>query len=367
MRNNQLYYVVGVSGSGKTMACRQFSGEVNDGVAIQVSGRFKIYMKHCGIEEVADLDSLSVDKREKLISDFHQTFIQDKRNHSFCFLDGHMQVENAKTGKYVNAMAADSNGITTGIIFLNTLGQLVADNIKIDNCNSERIRANLSLEKIKQLAEKEFLEAENYSLKHKIQFGYLNNLNRLTKSEKLKYADVKFLNQYFLKQSSSLRHLYVGQFDSEISPSKLRKLHYDIGEEMLLPFKEKTHLCQSDYQIISVPRSGNYIANGFASSFNGNLMTGIRLKQFEDELLLSKPVVIVDSVIDSGVTVCNLIDDLSKFCLPIHVVCLSINIKSINRIEKYSNVQFHCLGFSNKEQRPLGKLDMGARLYGTES
>ena len=81
----------------------------------------------------------------------------------------------------------------------------------------------------------------------------------------------------------------------------------------------------------------------------------------------SKGLVIIDSVIDSGNTVRNIIKSLpASYQQPIHVVCLAINIKALEMIERYNGpVEFHCLGFSNKANRPMGTLDMGARLYGT--
>ena len=80
----------------------------------------------------------------------------------------------------------------------------------------------------------------------------------------------------------------------------------------------------------------------------------------------SKALVIIDSVIDTGNTIRNILESLTNsYQQPIHVVCLAINIKALEMIEGYSgSVEFHCLGFSNKANRPVGTLDMGARLYG---
>jgi len=77
--------------------------------------------------------------------------------------------------------------------------------------------------------------------------------------------------------------------------------------------------------------------------------------------------VIIDSVIDTGNTVRNILDSIpNSYSQPIHIVCLAINIKALTMIEEFrERVSFHCLGFSNKANRPTGTLDMGARLYGT--
>jgi len=366
MDSNKLYYVVGSAGAGKTTICKQLAECVEGGVAPQTSGRFMDFIKGKGIESPKSLDAISHEEREALINGLHHSFSTDKHNNSYTFLDGHMFVTNSKTGLRVNAMASENNDISDGLIFLNTPCKVIASNIDGDNKSGKRNRGECSIDVLNELAEAEFQGAEDYCLVNSIAFGMLNNIPTAGEFCEVGFDDVYYLNDYYLSTDLKLRKLYKDQFESDLSPSELRKQHYEIGTQLVEPFANKTGVEPSSYQVLSIPRSGNYIANGFCDEFDGRLVMSKEPTEVVHEMNMSEPLVIIDSVIDTGNTVCNIIEALpSSYTQPIHVVCLAINVKALDMIESYKGiVEFHCLGFSNKANRPKGALDMGARLYG---
>ena len=178
MDSNKLYYVVGLAGAGKTTICKQLAACVNGGVAPQTSGRFMDFIKEQGIENPKALDSISHEDREALINGLHLSFLNDKQNNSYTFLDGHMFVTNSKTGLRVNAMASENNDISDGLIFLNTPNEIIASNIDSDNKSGKRNRSECSIDVLNELAEEEFQGAEDYCLLNSIGFGVLNNSPR---------------------------------------------------------------------------------------------------------------------------------------------------------------------------------------------
>ncbi|WP_461535546.1 AAA family ATPase [Spongorhabdus nitratireducens] len=363
MDNNELYYVVGIAGSGKTSVCKQLAESVYDGVAIQTSGRFKDYIKAEGIKDIKTLNAISEGKRESLINDVHRQFELDKSANPYTFLDGHMLVKNSQTGKNVNAMPTKNRGITTGIIFLNTPSRLISDNVRRDNRHNSRKRVELDIHELMALSEAEFQAAEDYCLRKKLKFGILENID----ISRRKYSSVQYINNYYLPYDFRLRSCYLSQFDQNLLPSELRHQHYTLGSMLVSPFLNKTGMEEDEYQIMSVPRSGNFIANGFASNFNGRFLQSDCSVSFERELDFDKPIIIIDSVIDSGNTIHKILKRLpDNFNQPVHVICLAINIKSLDLVKSMeATASFHCLGFSNKEVRPERNLDMGARLFGT--
>lgn len=367
VKNNKLYYLVGLAGAGKTAICKQLAKSVEGGVAVQTSGRFMEYIKQEGIKSPKDLDLISSNDRELLVNGLHHSFSADKSVNDFTFLDGHMLVGNSNTGLRVNAMASENKGISTGIIFLNTPSDIIFNNTRKDNVSGVRKRKGLSIPTLQGLAEVEFQAAEDYCIKNSIKFGILNNLDPSFKFAKQFHEDVRYLNGYYLPSSVDLRNKYKNQFSPELSPSDLRKQHHEIGAMLVAPFVTKEGLNPEDYQVLSIPRSGNSIANGFTDNFNGRYLMSKSPLDVANQIDFNKPLLIIDSVIDSGNTVANIIKGLpDSYTQPVHVICLAINIKSLNLIESFKNkVSFHCLGFSNKEGRPTGSSDMGARLYGT--
>ena len=366
MDSNKLYYIVGLAGAGKTTVCKQLAECIDGGAAPQTSGRFMDFIKQKGIENPKSLDAISHEKREALINGLHHSFLNDKQNNSYTFLDGHMFVTNSKTGLRVNAMASDNKDVSDGLIFLNTPNEIIASNIDSDNKSGKRNRSECSIDVLNELAEEEFQGAEDYCLLNSIGFGVLNNIPSEGQFLEVSFDDVYYLNDYYLSTDLTLRALYKAQFDSDLSPSSLRKKHYEIGTQLVKPFIEKTELDSADYQVLSIPRSGNYIANGFCESFDGRFIMSKMPEDIIYDMDESKGLVIIDSVIDTGNTIRNILESLpDSYQQPVHVVCLAINIKALEMIESYQGrVEFHCLGFSNKANRPVGTLDMGARLYG---
>lgn len=367
MDSNKLYYVVGLAGAGKTTICKQLAECVEGGVAPQTSGRFMDFIKGKGIESPKSLDAISHEEREALINGLHHSFSTDKHNNSYTFLDGHMFVTNSKTGLRVNAMASENNDVSDGLIFLNTPCKVIASNIDGDNKSGKRNRGECSIDVLNELAEAEFQGAEDYCFVNSIGFGVLNNIPIEGEFCEVGFDDVYYLNDYYLSTDHKLRKLYKDQFESDLSPSELRKQHYEIGAQLVVPFIEKTGIQPAGYQVLSIPRSGNYIANGFCEDFDGRFIMSKAPNDVVSDMNESKALVIIDSVIDTGNTIRNVLEALPKsYQQPIHVVCLAINIKALEMIEGYSgSVEFHCLGFSNKANRPKGIFDMGARLYGT--
>jgi adenylate kinase/uracil phosphoribosyltransferase len=367
MDSNKLYYLVGLAGAGKTTICKQLAGCIEGGVAPQTSGRFMDFIKEKGIENPKSLDAIPHEEREALINGLHHSFLNDKQNNSYTFLDGHMFVMNLKTGLRVNAMATENNNVSNGLIFLNTPCEVIASNIDSDNNSGKRNRSECNIDVLNELAEAEFQGAEDYCLLNSIGFGILHNIPKAGEFCEVGFDDVYYLNDYYLSTDAKLRQLYKAQFESNLSPSCLRKKHYEIGTQLVVPFIEKTGVHPANYQVLSIPRSGNYIASGFCDSFDGRFIMSKMPEDVVSDIDKSKALVIIDSVIDTGNTICNILESFpNSYQKPIHVVCLAINIKALEMIEGYSGrVEFHCLGFSNKANRPKGIFDMGARLYGT--
>lgn len=367
MDNSKFYYLVGLEGSGKTTVSKQLAKSIDGGFAIQTSSRFFSFLKREGIDTLNDFNSVNDDVREELVNKFHHEFISDKNKYEYLFLDGHMYVDNSVTGVRVNAMATNNNGVSNGIIHLNSSSKMIESNVDNDNSSKVRNRKVRSLEEIKERSEKEFQAAEDYCIKNNIEFGVLNHTLSDGVFTSKRYSDVVFLNEYYLPQTLEMRSLYGKQFDSELSPSALRRLHHKIGELLVNSFYSKTNLAQENYQVISMDRSGNYISNGFINNYDGNFYMYKKSDNNEFSVYENKSIVIIDSVIDSGKTIKNIVESLPEsYSETIHVICLSINVKALDMIFSLKHkVSFHCLGFSNKEDRPTGKGDMGARLYGT--
>jgi adenylate kinase len=367
MDSNHLFYIIGIAGSGKTTVCKDLANDREGYKAIQTSSRFKKFFKELGSHNIDEIDSIPAKDRDKLINELHYSFIKDKRHNKFTFLDGHMLVLNTKTNKLINAMPSENKGITDGLIFLNTPTNVIADNIKNDNLTSKRRRDEVSIDTLNQRSEAEFQAAEEYCIKNTIGFGVLNNIPENGNFNRLCLDDVRYLNNYYLKADKKLRTLYKDQFDPGLLPSELRKHHFEIGQLIMEPFIKKAALSMDNYQVLSIPRSGNFIANGFCDDFNGMILMCKKPSGILKHLDHTKSLVIIDSVIDTCTTVENIINAIpSSFSEPIHVICMAINIKALSVIESLEGkVTFHCLGFSNKAKRPEGKSDMGARLYGT--
>lgn len=362
--DSKLIYLVGLAGAGKTTVCKQLAKDIG-AKFIQTSTEFKFFIKERGFEGIKCFHSIPEEMREMEINLFHKKFKFHKKNSHFIFLDGHMYVENSSTGELIRSMASNNLGITTGIIFLNTNARIIYDNVENDNMYSVRKRKTISIDEIMKNSEKEFHAAESYCLKENIDFGVLDN-NAL---EVKKYTNVIYLNKYFISSCDELRRKYLDQFDFGLSPSQLRKKHYEIGSILFDVFFKKYELDQQDFQIMGVPRSGNFITAGFVSSFDGNFISDDGSIRIEKDLDYEKKLIILDSVIDTGNKISDVIGRVSKkYNKKVYVICLSINVKSLALVKSLENkAEFLCLGFSNKELRPNGKRDMGARLYGTKS
>ena len=365
MQSNELYYLVGLAGSGKTTVCKQLAESVDQGSAIQASGAFKNFLMSKGVDGFSFLNKLTDNDRQMLVDAFHLSLEKIKSEVPYTFLDAHMLVENSTTKALVCAMTSKNEGVAAGVIYLNTPCDQIYEYVQHDNDSIKRLRNTKSIEELKCLAENEFIAAESFCLSNNIKFGILNNLN----CSEGRFQDVMFLNKYILTADSDIRADYLEQFNPDILPSKLRKIHYQIGDSLRIHFLKKTGVLLSECQVIAVPRSGNKLADGFVSEFDGSIMVEPSKDRIDEYLEKDKGLVIIDSVIDSGATIKNILDSLpDDYTQTIHVICLAINIKALGLLSSVKEqVSFHCIGFSNKEDRPKGKEDMGARLYGTEN
>ncbi|MEZ8780914.1 phosphoribosyltransferase [Vibrio splendidus] len=366
--NNKLYFVVGLEGSGKTTATKLLADSVEGGVAVQTSYRLFYFLENekTSLEKI---NSLSIQQREKIINKFHYQLYNDKELNIYSFFDGHMFVDNLQQGVRINAMATENRSVSDGLIFLNALSVQINKNITKDNLNQIRCRNVKSIKKTKELSEIEFQAAEDYCLKNNINFGFLNSTDNNGEFTSKRFSDITFLNHYLLPQNEELREKYKDQFHFELKPSNLRERHLDIGRLIERSFHSKVDINKDNYQVISLDRSGNFIANGFVHNFDGQYSTYHQACSGIDLVSMDQDVVIIDSVIDTGTTIEDIVGRFpSNYNKQIHVVCLCINIKSLPKLQTLSDkVTFHCLGFSNKEERPTGKKDMGARLYGTNN
>ncbi|EJF9997246.1 phosphoribosyltransferase [Vibrio parahaemolyticus] len=266
-------------------------------------------------------------------------------------------------------MATENRSVSDGLIFLNASSFQINKNITNDNINQTRCRNVKKINKLKELSEIEFQAAEDYCLKNKLDFGFLNATDNNGEFASKRFSDITFLNHYLLPQNEELRDKYKDQFDFGLKPSCLRERHLDIGRLIEHSFHTKIDISKDSYQVISMDRSGNFIANGFVHNFDGQYSTYHQGCSAIDLVSMDKDLIIIDSVIDTGATIEDIVGRFpSNYNKQIHVICLCINIKSLPKLQALSNkVTFHCLGFSNKEDRPTGKKDMGARLYGTSS
>ncbi|MGF1687198.1 phosphoribosyltransferase, partial [Photobacterium japonica] len=291
----------------------------------------------------------------------------DKELHIYSFFDGHMYVDNIENGNRINAMATENRSVSDGLIFLNASSFQINKNITKDNLTKTRCRDLKSRKKLKELSEIEFQAAEDYCLKHNLHFGYLNSTDENGEFVSKRFSDVTFLNSYLLPQNNELRDKYRAQFNFDLKPSNLRDRHLDIGRLIENAFHSKVNISKENYQVISMDRSGNFIANGFVHNFDGQYSTYHQDCSGIDLISMDKDVVIIDSVIDTGATIEDIVGKMpSNYNKHIHVICLCINIKSLSKLKTLcGKITFHCLGFSNKEDRPTGRKDMGARLYGT--
>ncbi|EJG0022355.1 phosphoribosyltransferase [Vibrio parahaemolyticus] len=278
-------------------------------------------------------------------------------------------MDNIEKGIRIKAMATENRSVSDGLIFLNTSSFQINKNITNDNINQTRCRNVKKINKLKELSEIEFQAAEDYCLKNKLDFGFLNATDNNGEFASKRFSDITFLNHYLLPQNEELRDKYKDQFDFGLKPSCLRERHLDIGRLIEHSFHTKIDISKDNYQVISMDRSGNFIANGFVHNFDGQYSTYHQGCSAIDLVSMDKDLIIIDSVIDTGATIEDIVGRFpSNYNKQIHVICLCINIKSLPKLQALSNkVTFHCLGFSNKEDRPTGKKDMGARLYGTSS
>lgn len=366
--NNKLYFVVGLEGSGKTTATKLLADSVEGGVAVQTSSRLFAFLDSEGLS-LKEINNLPIEQREDIINKFHYQLYYDKEINKFSFFDGHMYVDNLEQGIRISAMANENRSVSDGLIFLNASSVQINKNITNDNLAQTRFRDLKSRNNLKELSEIEFQAAEDYCLKNKLQFAFLNSTHENGEFTSKRFSDVTFLNNYFLPQNEELRSKYQDQFDFDLKPSVLRERHLEIGRLIEESFHSKIDIGKSNYQVISMDRSGNFIANGFVHNFDGQYSTYHQVSSSIDLVSMDQDVVIIDSVIDTGATIEDIVGRLpNNYNKQIHVICLCINIKSIPKLQTLSNrVTFHCLGFSNKEDRPTGKKDMGARLYGTSN
>ncbi|MCA0936665.1 AAA family ATPase [Vibrio alginolyticus] len=366
--NNKLYFVVGLEGSGKTTATKLLAESIEGGVAIQTSSRLFSFLKNEGTS-LKTINTLTIEKREKIINKFHYHLYNDKEVNLYSFFDGHMYVDNIEQGIRINAMATENHSVSDGIIFLHASSAQINKNIKNDNLTQTRRREVKSRNTLKELSEIEFQAAEDYCLKNKLHFGFLNSTDKSGEFASKRFSDITFLNSYLLKQNNELRQKYKQQFDFDLKPSKLRNLHLEIGRLIESSFHSKVDISKDNYRVISMDRSGNFIANGFVHDFDGQYSTYHKGCSDTDLICMDQDVVIIDSVIDTGATIEDIVRRFpSNYNKRVHVICLCINIKSLPKLKTLGGkVSFHCLGFSNKEDRPTGKKDMGARLYGTNN
>ncbi|HHG3476150.1 phosphoribosyltransferase [Vibrio parahaemolyticus] len=366
--NNKLYFVVGLEGSGKTTATKFLADSVEGGVAVQTSSRLFSFLEQENTS-IKEINSLSTQKREEIINKFHYQLYNDKEINTYSFFDGHMFVDNIEKGIRIHAMATENRSVSDGLIFLNASSVQINKNITSDNINQTRYRNVKTTNKLKELSEIEFQEAEDYCLKNNLDFGLLNATDKNGEFASKRFSDITFLNHYLLPQSEELREKYKAQFDFDLKPSNLRERHLNIGRLIERSFHTKVDINKNNYQVISMDRSGNFIANGFVHNFDGQYSTYHQGCSGIDLVSMDKDVIIIDSVIDTGTTIEDIVGRFpSNYNKQIHVVCLCINIKSLPKLQGLSDkVTFHCLGFSNKEERPTGKKDMGARLYGTNN
>lgn len=365
---NKLYFVVGLEGSGKTTATKFLADSVYGGVSVQTSSRLFSFLEKENTS-IKEINSLPTKQREEIINKFHYQLYNDKETKAYSFFDGHMYIDNIEKGIRIYAMATENRSISDGLIFLNTSSSQINKNIINDNTNKTRYRNVKTTNKIKELSEVEFQAAEDYCLKNNLEFGFLNSTDKNGEFASKRFSDVTFLNHYLLPQNEELREKYKAQFDFDLKPSKLRESHLNIGRLIERSFHMKVDINKDNYQVISMDRSGNFIANGFVHNFDGQYSTYHQGCSCIDLVSMNKDVIIIDSVIDTGTTIENIVERLpSNYNKQVHVVCLCINIKSLPKLQSLRNkVTFHCLGFSNKEERPTGKKDMGARLYGTNN
>ncbi|EHH2452379.1 phosphoribosyltransferase [Vibrio parahaemolyticus] len=366
--NNKLYFVVGLEGSGKTTATKLLADSVEGGVAVQTSSRLISFLEKENTS-IKEINTLSTQQREEIINRFHYQLYYDKEINIFSFFDGHMFVDNIEKGIRIKAMATENRSVSDGLIFLNASSFQINKNITNDNINQIRCRNVKKINKLKELSEIEFQAAEDYCLKNKLDFGFLNSTDNNGEFASKRFSDITFLNHYLLPQNEELRDKYKDQFDFGLKPSCLRERHLDIGRLIEHSFHTKIDISKDNYQVISMDRSGNFIANGFVHNFDGQYSTYHQGCSAIDLVSMDKDLIIIDSVIDTGATIEDIVGRFpSNYNKQIHVICLCINIKSLPKLQALSNkVTFHCLGFSNKEDRPTGKKDMGARLYGTSS
>ncbi|WP_140120422.1 hypothetical protein, partial [Vibrio parahaemolyticus] len=71
-------------------------------------------------------------------------------------------------------MATENRSVSDGLIFLNASSVQINKNITSDNINQTRYRNVKTTNKLKELSEIEFQEAEDYCLKNNLDFGLLN-------------------------------------------------------------------------------------------------------------------------------------------------------------------------------------------------
>ncbi|TCS43106.1 AAA family ATPase [Reinekea marinisedimentorum] len=365
MTSNKFYYVVGIAGSGKTTACQQLADAEPNAQAFSSSSKLAEYLPKAGLNSWSEFNALDTETRDKVINKLHLSFAKDKACYSTSFADAHMAVENPVKNEWCNAMPTEHAGITDGVIFLQTPPALIASNIHKDNVHNKRNRQAKDLSELTQLQEREFAQAEDYCLKNKLPLGVIQNSLNNTATIK----DIRFLNKHYLPQTKRLRELYKKQFNFDVTGPELRRMHLEIGQLMYHAFMSKAGHLPDSYQVLAIPRSGNMLAVGFTDTFNGPFLWNER-NSSEIQGLTSQNLIIIDSVIDTGKTITDTINKLPEglygFRGHIHIVCLAINIKALKIIEALSpNIHIHCLGFSNKEDRPKGQKDMGARLFCT--
>jgi len=148
-------------------------------------------------------------------------------------------------------------------------------------------------------------------------------------------------------------------------------------------------LSPSNTVVIGIERSGRYLAEGavdffdcpLLSAYEGNIINSsvesldidkvthggkILIPHFNSSKVHT---VIYDSVIHTGKTIERTLREIPDDHIGrIHVFCTEINEAALETVERLSRrAAFYCIRISNRKDKPIGRGDMGAKLYGTTS
>lgn len=359
MTQGSIFYLVGIHGSGKSRVCGYLAEAGASYAHVKTSECLLKFIQANGIPDYKHFNNLDTYDRDILVSDFHESLRAYKSMFEISFLDGHILFPDSQGG-YLHAMPDANNGVANGLVYVHCLSGVVISNIGRDNDREARKRPDYTVDALQAWAENEFVSAESHAIKNNIDFGVIFNDGYSLAS----FGDIAWLNKYYISSSARLRTLYLEQFNSILKPSELRAMHYRLGLIMREGFEHKTGIDVSVCSGVIVPRSGRFLGYGF---FSGTDEVLIEFGGGDYNECIGKTVVVIDSVVDAGSTASEVIKALlSAGVTNIHFVCAAINIKSLDVISSFPDtVSFHCIGFSNKEVRPVGQGDMGARLYGT--